>query len=83
MAVGIVRTSSHFERGAVVQLISPAGQPIAVGMTNYGSQEIQKLIGSHSKHIEDILGYSYGPEIIHRDNMTRIKFREVTQDDNV
>lgn len=83
LAVGIVRTSSHFERGAVVQLISPTGQPIAVGMTNYGSQEIQKLIGSHSKHIEDILGYSYGPEIIHRDNMTRIKFREVTQDDNV
>lgn len=83
LAVGIVRTSSLFERGAIVQLISPAGQPIAVGMTNYGSHEIQKLIGSHSKHIEDILGYSYGSEIIHRDNMTRIKFREAAQDDNV
>lgn len=76
LAVGIVRTSSHFERGAIVQLVSPAGQPIAVGITNYGNIEIQKLIGSHSKHIEDILGYSYGPEIIHRDNMARIKYRE-------
>ncbi len=83
LAVGIVRTSSHFERGAIVQLISPAGLPVAVGMTNYGSQEIQKLIGSHSKHIEDILGYSYGPEVIHRDNMTRIKFREAAKDDNL
>jgi glutamate 5-kinase len=82
LAIGIVRTSSPFERGAIVQLISPDGQPIAVGMTNYGSQEIQKLIGSHSKHIEDILGYSYGPEVIHRDNMTRIKFREAAKDDN-
>jgi glutamate 5-kinase len=76
LAVGIVRTSGDFERGAIVQLVSPSSQSIAVGIANYGSQEIKKLIGSHSKHIEDILGYSHGPEIIHRDNMTRIKFRE-------
>jgi len=82
LAVGIVRASSSFERGAIVQLVSAIGKPIAVGMANYGSREIEKLIGSHSKHIEDILGYSYGPEIIHRDNMTRIKFREATQNDN-
>ena len=82
LAVGIVRTSSHFERGAIVKLASPSGLPIAVGMTSYGSNEIQKLIGSHSKHIEDILGYSHGPEVIHRDNMTRIKFKEKVHDDN-
>lgn len=73
LAVGITSISSSFERGAIVQLISSSNEAIAVGMANYGSQEIQKLIGSHSKHIEDILGYSRGPEIIHRDNMTRIK----------
>lgn len=81
LAVGIVSYSSSFERGAIVQLVSPSKQPIAVGVVNYGSQEIQKLIGSHSKHIEDILGYSRGPEIIHRDNMTRIKFKETVQND--
>lgn len=76
LGVGITKTSQEFERGAIVELVAPSGKPIAVGMTNYGSDEIQKLIGTHSKHIEDILGYSYGPEIIHRDNMTRIKFKE-------
>lgn len=76
LAVGIARTSNVFDRGAIVHLVSSLGKPIAVGITNYSSEDIQKLIGSHSKHIEDILGYSYGPEIIHRDNMTRIKFRE-------
>lgn len=80
LAVGILRTSSSFERGAIVQLVSSSGNPIAVGMANYGSQEIQKLIGSHSKHIEDILGYSHGTEIIHRDNMTRIKIKESIKD---
>ena len=80
LAVGIVRTSASFERGALVQLVSPEGQPIAVGITNYGSADIQKLIGSHSKHIEDILGFSHGPEVIHRDNMTRIKYKEADHD---
>lgn len=82
LAVGIVRTSASFERGALVQLVSPEGQPIAVGITNYGSADIQKLIGSHSKHIEDILGFSYGPEVIHRDNMTRIKYKEADHDED-
>jgi len=79
LAVGIVRVSPCFERGAIVQLISPSGHSMAVGMTNYGSDEIQKLIGSHSKHIEDLLGYSHGPEVIHRDNMTLVKFRDGMQ----
>ena len=82
LAVGIVRTTGKFERGSLVQLISPEGEPIAVGITNYGNDEIHKLIGSHSKHIEDILGFSYGPEVIHRDNMTRIKSKTATHDDN-
>lgn len=76
LAVGIKQTTHPFERGALVQLVSLSGHPVAVGVTNYGSLEIQRLIGSHSRHIEDILGYSYGEEIIHRDNMTRIKFNE-------
>lgn len=76
LPIGISKVSSDFERGAIIQLISENQKPLAVGMTNYGSQEIQKLIGCHSKHIEDILGYSYGHEIIHRDNLTLLKFKE-------
>ncbi len=70
---GIIKTTQSYERGATVEVISPVGEAIAVGITNYGSEEIQKLIGKHSSSIEEILGYSYGPEMIHRTNMTRIK----------
>lgn len=76
LPVGITDTSHSFERGAIVHLLSPSGKPVAVGVSNYGSDEIRKLLGAQSKHIEEILGYTYGPEIIHRDNMTRIKFKE-------
>lgn len=76
LSSGIVKTAQSFERGATVEIISPEGQPIAVGITNYGSREVERLIGKQSSGIEAILGYSYGPEIIHRTNMTRIKLKE-------
>lgn len=73
---GIIRTAQAYERGSTVHIVAPSGEPISVGITNYGSQEIQQLLGKQSKCIEDILGYSYGPEIVHRTNMARIKFEE-------
>lgn len=76
LSSGIIKTAPHFERGATVEIISPTNEAIAVGITNYGSKEMQLLLGKQSGCIEDILGYSYGPEIIHRTNMTRIKFKE-------
>ncbi len=76
LPIGITQTSHSYDRGAIVQIISPTGHLIAIGMTNYESKDIEKLIGRHSKHIEDILGYSYGPEVIHRDNLTRLQSKK-------
>lgn len=69
LPVGITAASQPFERGALVQLLSKSGRAVAVGISNYSSQEIQKLIGTHSKKIEDCLGYTAGNEVVHRDDM--------------
>lgn len=73
LSSGITKTSRSYNRGSTVEVVSPIGEAIAVGIANYDSQDVHKLIGKKSACIEDILGYSYGPEIIHRTNMTRIK----------
>lgn len=73
LAVGVTKASEQFDRGSVVEVIGPTGAPVAVGMANYSSEEITKLLGSHSNKISELLGYSYGPEVIHRDNLTIIK----------
>ena len=71
---GIVKVSGEaFGRGAIVHIVDQSEKPIAVGISNYGQDDIQRLIGIHSADIGDILDYSYGPEIIHRTNMTRLK----------
>lgn len=80
LAVGVIKVSSSFERGAIVKIISEQAKPLAVGVSSYGSEEIDKLKKNKSTHIERILGYSYGPEIVHRDNMTLLKSKEKTND---
>lgn len=73
---GVIKADLSFGRGATVQVVDPLNKIVAVGMTNYGHDEIRQLCGRQSTEIEELLGYSYGPEIIHRTNMTRIKSQE-------
>ena len=42
---------------------------IARGLSNYNSEDLNKIIGKKSKEIEIILGYVDKPEIIHRNNL--------------
>jgi glutamate 5-kinase len=69
LPVGVKALDGEFERGAPVHILSPEGQVIAAGVTNYTSQEIAQLLGLQSAQIASILGYTFGDEIIHRDNL--------------
>lgn len=73
LPVGIVSLKGQFERGAVVQLVSPQGQAVGIGLSNYGSGDIAQLLGLKSELIEERLGYSYGNEVVHRDNLALLQ----------
>lgn len=66
---GIVRVEGEFERGACVRVCGPDGVEFARGIVDYSSGEIKRILGHKSREIEHILGYRYGDEIIHRDNL--------------
>jgi glutamate 5-kinase len=38
-------------------------------VTNYNSAELIRIIGKNTKEILQILGYQYGDEVVHRDNL--------------
>jgi glutamate 5-kinase len=69
LPVGIIGTSGDFERGAPVRVVGIDGKPIAVGAANYTSDEIERLIGVRSSQIASVLGYTYGDEVIHRNDL--------------
>ena len=69
LPVGIVGVNDEFERGASVSVVSPEGREIAHGLTNYDSEALRKLCGVQSSRISEVLGYSYGDAVIHRNNL--------------
>ena len=42
----------------------------AIGIINYSSKEVEKIYGAQSSEIESKLGYGFGDEVIHHNNMT-------------
>jgi glutamate 5-kinase len=69
---GITGVKGNFELGESVRCIDENGSEIARGLASYGSDEIRKILGAKSTSIEGILGYKYGDEIIHRDDLVVI-----------
>jgi len=69
LSVGVMRIDGEFRRGELVTCINPDGMQVARGLVNYSSTEALQIIGHPSSQIEGRLGYTYEPELIHRDNM--------------
>lgn len=73
LPVGITSIEGSFERGATLVIHRPDGTAIAQGLSNYSSDELAKLRGMKSSHISEILGYSYGDHVVHRNNLVLLK----------
>ncbi len=69
LPAGIQKVEGEFARGETVAIVDGDGNRIACGITNYSSEEIQRIRGIHSDKIEDVLGHHYGSEVLHRNNM--------------
>ncbi|ODS12200.1 glutamate 5-kinase [Vibrio scophthalmi] len=73
LAKGVVSLSGEFARGDVVRVTDQAGKLIARGISAYSSADMAKIRGTHSKDIHSVLGYDYGSEVVHRDDMVVIQ----------
>jgi glutamate 5-kinase len=69
LAIGIVDVMGEFDRGDVVALCDADGRELARGLTNYSSQELQKIKGLRTTQIAQVLGQCPYDEVIHRNNM--------------
>ncbi len=72
LPAGVVATSGTFERGDLVSIVNGGSVQIGLGISNYSVAEVAKIRGKHSRNIADILGITYGDEIVHRNNMVII-----------
>ena len=69
---GVVGAEGEFRRGDMVEvrLFDPQGQQrIARGVSQYSATDIRRISQHHTREIESILGYNYGDNVVHRDDL--------------
>jgi glutamate 5-kinase len=69
---GITGVDGAFEMGDVVAVVGPDNAEIARGVALYDHQEVRMIMGRHSAEIDDVLEYSNGPNVIHRNDLVHI-----------
>ena len=69
LPIGVIKTEGQFERGEVIACLDESGAEIARGLSNYSSSEVRLIQRRPSAEIQSILGMSYAPELVHRDNL--------------
>jgi glutamate 5-kinase len=69
---GILDVAGEFHRGDLVEIVDANDRPVARGLSQYGAAEVRRLAGRHSRDIATVLGYSYGTEIVHRDDLATL-----------
>ena len=69
LPIGTTNVSGMFERGDTVRVAREDGSEIARGIVNYGSRDLAQIVKRPSDEIEAILGYHFGDEVIHRNDL--------------
>jgi glutamate 5-kinase len=69
---GVIAAEGDFRRGDMVEvrLRDESGdRNIARGVSQYSAVDIRRIARRHSRDIESVLGYNYGENVIHRDDL--------------
>ncbi|KFA20230.1 glutamate 5-kinase [Xanthomonas vasicola pv. musacearum NCPPB 4392] len=69
---GVAGAEGDFRRGDMVEirLRNDEGERcLARGVSQYSALDIRRIARRHSREIESVLGYSYGENVVHRDDL--------------
>ena len=66
---GIKSIKGSFGMGSPVEIKTTTGKKLGVGLVNYTSTDIAKIMGSKSSQIKIALGHKHYDEVIHRNNL--------------
>lgn len=69
LPAGVASVEGSFDRGQTIRIYAPDGHEIARGLTQYRATDLQLIKGLQSQQIAEHLGYDYGSEVVHRDDM--------------
>jgi glutamate 5-kinase len=72
LPAGVIKAEGEFHRGDIVDILDEKAKRIGCGISNYSSSDLAIIGGKHSDKILGLLGYDYGDEVVHRNNMVMV-----------
>ncbi len=82
---GILAAEGEFQRGDMVEIVGPGEngslQSFARGISQYSAMEINRIARSHTRDIKTRLGYSFGENVVHRDDLALVREPDLTTGD--
>ena len=66
---GVIKISGEYNYGDPIYVKDVEQNILAIGLSRYNANETRHILGKKSNEISDILGYSRGDVIIHRDDL--------------
>ena len=72
LPAGVKKINGSFEKGDHIIIVDQNNIECGRGLVSFSSFEIEKIKGSHSREIKNILGYSGREEVVHKDDMVRV-----------
>ncbi len=72
LPAGVKKINGFFEKGDHILVKDENNNECARGLASFSSYEIEKIKGSHSSKIKNILGYFSREEIIHKDDLVKV-----------
>ncbi len=69
LPAGVRSVVGAFERGDIIYICDSTGDHVACGIANYPHSAVERIRGIRSDRIVETLGYHYGEEVVHRNNL--------------
>ncbi len=69
LPAGIKSVEGEFERGDTVSILDKDQHELARGLVAYDSEDVRKIMGRKTSQINELLGYVYSDEVVHRNNL--------------
>ncbi|MEE9285949.1 MAG: glutamate 5-kinase, partial [Dehalococcoidia bacterium] len=69
LPAGVQAIEGEFGRGDLVDISQSGGARLGCGLTNYSSRELDAIKGARSSEILKLLGYKFGDEVVHRNDL--------------
>lgn len=79
LAAGIHAVEGKYERGEIVAIYDKEGNHLGCGIANYSSRDTSAIKGTRSGKIAELLGFDYGPEVVHRNNLALLESEDTSE----